>query len=193
MILLFKENTLKCNNFFSLEFFPSIKSKWSQNLNSNQWRASKLRTVLHLFDWLNYHYFSQLVIRLTPLTSAAKSNEKSVNQKSCNTVIILNAHERLLYFWAVSCLNSDLVTWKIVFSEYKWPYLEPCQSNLRLGNCLNGLNLLDSFFRLTLNTSWISRVYKLCVSACVLATYFSMILNSSVSLSRTWISVERFS
>ena len=52
MILLFKENTLKRYNFFSLEFFPSIKSKWSQNLNSNQWRVSKIRTVQCCIFWL---------------------------------------------------------------------------------------------------------------------------------------------
>ena len=33
----------------------------------------------------------QLIFRLTPLTSAAKSNEKLVNQKLCNIVLILDA------------------------------------------------------------------------------------------------------
>jgi hypothetical protein len=38
--------------------------------------------VLHNFDWLFFHYFLQL-------TSAAKSNEKFVNQKLCKTILIL--------------------------------------------------------------------------------------------------------
>ena len=42
--------------------------------------------------WLtNFHYFLQLIFRLTPLTSAVKSNEKLVNKKLCNTVLILDA------------------------------------------------------------------------------------------------------
>ena len=53
-------------------------------------RASKIRSVLHIFDWLIFHYFLQLIFRLTTLTSAAKSNKKSVNQKSCHTVLILD-------------------------------------------------------------------------------------------------------
>ena len=38
-----------------------------------------------------FYYFLQLIFRLTPQTSAAKSNEKSVNQKLSNTVLILDA------------------------------------------------------------------------------------------------------
>ena len=49
------------------------------------WRASKIRTVLHNFDWLIFHYFLQLIFRLTPLTSAEYSNQKFINQKLCNT------------------------------------------------------------------------------------------------------------
>ena len=38
-----------------------------------------MRTVLHIFDWLFFfHYFLQLIFRLTLLTSAAKSNQKLV-------------------------------------------------------------------------------------------------------------------
>ena len=38
--------------------------------------------MLHIFDWLIFHYFLQLIFKLIPLTSAAKSNENLVNQKS---------------------------------------------------------------------------------------------------------------
>ena len=54
-------------------------------------RACKIRAVLHILDWLIFHYFLQLIFRLTPLISTAKSNEKIVNQKLCNTVLILDA------------------------------------------------------------------------------------------------------
>ena len=37
----------------------------------------------------------QLIFRLTPLTFAAKSNEKIVNQKLCNTVLILDFRVQL--------------------------------------------------------------------------------------------------
>ena len=50
-----------------------------------------IRKVLHIFDWLIFHYFLQLNFRLTPLTSAAESNKKIVNQTLCNTVLILDA------------------------------------------------------------------------------------------------------
>ena len=36
--------------------------------------------MLHIFDWQIFNYFLQLIFRLTPLASAAKSNEKLVNQ-----------------------------------------------------------------------------------------------------------------
>ena len=49
--------------------------------------ASKIRTVLHIFDWLIFHYFLLLIFRLTTLKLAAKSNLKLVNQKLCNTVL----------------------------------------------------------------------------------------------------------
>ena len=49
-----------------------------------------IRTVLHILDSLIFHYSLQLIFRLTPLTSAAKSNEKLVNKKLCNTVLILD-------------------------------------------------------------------------------------------------------
>jgi hypothetical protein len=44
-----------------------------------------------VFDQLIFHYFLQLIFRLTPLTSAGKSNQKLVNQKLCNTVLIFDA------------------------------------------------------------------------------------------------------
>ena len=61
-----------------------------KNVNMSK-RASKIRTVLHIFDWLIFHYFLLLMLRLTPLTSAATSNEKLVNQKLCNTVLNFDA------------------------------------------------------------------------------------------------------
>ena len=48
------------------------------------------RKVLHIFDGLIFHYFLQLNFRLTPLTSAAESNKRLVNQ-TCNIVLILDA------------------------------------------------------------------------------------------------------
>ena len=45
----------------------------------------KSSAVVHNFDRLIFHYFLQLIFRLTPLTSSLKSNEKLVNQKLCNT------------------------------------------------------------------------------------------------------------
>ena len=44
-------------------------------------RTSKIRPVLHFFDWLIFHFFFFLFFRITPLSSSAKSNEKLVNQK----------------------------------------------------------------------------------------------------------------
>ena len=57
-----------------------------QNLITNycDWRASKIRSVLHIFDWLIFHYFLLLIFRLTPLTSASKRNVKLVKQKLCS-------------------------------------------------------------------------------------------------------------
>jgi hypothetical protein len=49
-----------------------------------------VRTSLHIFDWLFFHYLLKLIFRLNPLTSATKSNGKLVNQKVCNTVLILD-------------------------------------------------------------------------------------------------------
>ena len=39
-----------------------------------------IRTVLHILDSLILHYSLQLIFRLTPLTLAAKSNEKFISQ-----------------------------------------------------------------------------------------------------------------
>ena len=41
----------------------------------------RLRTVLHIFDWLIFHYFLQLMSVGLAWKSAAKNNEKLVNQK----------------------------------------------------------------------------------------------------------------
>jgi hypothetical protein len=40
----------------------------------------KNTAVLHIFDWVIFYYLLQLIFRLTPLTSAAESNEKLANQ-----------------------------------------------------------------------------------------------------------------
>ena len=50
----------------------------------------------HIFDWLIYHYFLQLIFRLTPLTSDAKCNEKWVNQKLRNTVLKVRQNKLFL-------------------------------------------------------------------------------------------------
>ena len=43
--------------------------------------ASKITTVLHIFDWLIFYCFLQLIFRLTPLSSVAKSNKKNSPSK----------------------------------------------------------------------------------------------------------------
>ena len=57
--------------------------------------------MLHNFDWLIFHSFLQLIFSLTPLTSAANSNQKIVNQKLCNTVLILDALNNTFLSWLV--------------------------------------------------------------------------------------------
>ena len=74
----------------------------------------------------------------------------------------------------------------------KFVTLDPCQSNILFGRARNGLNLLASPLRATLNTSAISREYWVCVEACVFFTYSSITLNSSVDFSNTSISVFNF-
>ena len=56
--------------------------------------------MLHIFDWSIFHYFLQLIFRLTPLTSAAKSNEKLVNQKLCNCSYLGCPLWHSLHFWS---------------------------------------------------------------------------------------------
>ena len=56
------------------------------NLKKKELTRSKSESYLHTF-----HYFLQLIFRLTPLTSAAKSYEKLVNQKLCNIGLIFDA------------------------------------------------------------------------------------------------------
>ena len=75
-------NRLKTSN---VEYDRSVGAKFSAPK-----QGPKIRTV-HNVDWLIFHYFLQLIFRMTPLTSASKSNDKLVNQKSCNTVFILDA------------------------------------------------------------------------------------------------------
>ena len=52
-------------------------------------------TFFYIFDWLIFHYCFKLMFRLAPLTSAAKSNEKLVEQKLCNSVLILDVLFRI--------------------------------------------------------------------------------------------------
>ena len=44
-----------------------------------------------MFDWLIFDYFLQLISVRLAWKSAAKSNDKLVNQKLRNTVLILDA------------------------------------------------------------------------------------------------------
>ena len=44
-----------------------------------------------IFLIYSFYYFLQLIFWLTPLISASKCNENVVNQKLCNTVLILDA------------------------------------------------------------------------------------------------------
>ena len=48
------------------------------------------KNTVHNFDRLIFQYFSQLIFKLTPLTSAAKGTQRLVNQKLCNTDLILD-------------------------------------------------------------------------------------------------------
>ena len=65
--------------------------------------------MFYNFDWLIFHHFLQLIYRLTPLTSAAKSNENLVNQKLCNTVLILDALYVYSYLMAAKCWRVNLI------------------------------------------------------------------------------------
>ena len=58
------------------------------------------------YFWLTkFRYFLQLIFRLTPLTSAAKYNQKSVNHKLCNSVLILDALYSLFFPWILLLLQ----------------------------------------------------------------------------------------
>ena len=65
--------------------------------------------MFYNFDWLIFHHFLQLIYRLTPLTSVAKSNENLVNQKLCNTVLILDALYVYSYLMAAKCWRVNLI------------------------------------------------------------------------------------
>ena len=63
-----------------------------KNINLNLWEYDKwLKDIQDKKSVAYFWLFLQLIFRLTLLTSAAKSNEKLVNQKLCNTVLILDA------------------------------------------------------------------------------------------------------
>ena len=70
--------------------------------------------MLHIFD---FHYFW-----LTPLISAAKNNENLVNQKLCNTILILDA----LYY-----IGTGLKYYFIdIYKTYPSPALDPSEGAL---------------------------------------------------------------
>ena len=91
--------------------------------------------MLRIFDWLIFHYFLQLTFRLTPLTLAVKSNEKLVNQKLCNTVLILvlwfrwinNYRVLLLVYLGFSTQHlSEFTEPKKVTLHWIYPYSQVC-------------------------------------------------------------------
>ena len=65
--------------------------------------------MLHIFDWLIFHYFLQLFFRLTPLSSSAKSNEKLVNQK----------YAALFLFWMPSIFWQFSLLPKFTMGSFK--------------------------------------------------------------------------
>ena len=93
--------------------------------------------MLHIFDWLIFRYFLQLILRLTPLTSAAKSNEKLKSVHFKNTVTRSSFHSKLWpfsiihqlkskqsqlnYYWKRSYFewNEDLVTVFLKWTDFK--------------------------------------------------------------------------
>ena len=78
-----------------VENFYTEKTAWSAQTimitvkENPRW----VRTVLHMFNWLIFQYFLLLISRLTPLTSAAKCN-----QKLCSPVLILDGLYCSFYF-----------------------------------------------------------------------------------------------
>ena len=91
---------VKCVDFRLLAqclFLRSILLYWLSYRNTHYVlrtykRASKIRTVQCCILLINsFLLLFQLIFRLTPLTSAAKSHKKCVNHKLCNTVLILDA------------------------------------------------------------------------------------------------------
>ena len=61
------------------------------NTLQNEFLRSMLKGIQDIFLIDLLRYVLQLIFRLTPLTSAGKGNEKLVNEKLCNTVLILDA------------------------------------------------------------------------------------------------------
>ena len=63
-----------------------------------------------------------MIFRLPPLTSAAKTNQQSVNQKLCNTILILDA----LYY-----IGTGLKYYFIdIYKTYPSPALDPSEGAL---------------------------------------------------------------
>ena len=114
--------------------FKKCANSWPQPQISKVFldpkRASKIKTVLHIFD-----YFFQLIFMLTPLTSAAKSNEKFVNQKFCNTVLILDALQKkeiqVIY-------NSHYGNGALAMFTFQY-YLKLKGKHCRKSHCRNGV------------------------------------------------------
>ena len=84
----------KCTHYFLLIFLLVVRVE-KDSIRAGQTihpkRATKIRTLLHIFiGWFFITFCSWF--------SAAKSNEKLVNQELCNTVLILDALYRKCYF-----------------------------------------------------------------------------------------------
>ena len=69
-----------------------------------------------IFLIYSFYYFLQLIFWLTPLISASKCNENVVNQKLCNTVLILDAF-CIRFLKKSICLNLSAVYWFEVCSR----------------------------------------------------------------------------
>ena len=99
----------------------------------------------------------QLIFRLSPLTSAEKSNEKSVDQKLCNTVLILDAlYSRILSFLLIkpkyypqkmaSLCKEIIQHWKKRMVKLFWEKFERKQRIPILGPYV--VNVISTIFNL---------------------------------------------
>ena len=104
--------------------------------------------MLHIFDWLIFNYFLELIFRLTALTSAAKSN-----QKLCNTVLILDAlyksckipkiriffvlGNRSVCMYSIHCIHVDIES--SMSTVYTIPKIIEVLSSTKVDISLNNL------------------------------------------------------